>query len=296
VQLKSILSGCVTRSLTGTKELSFFSFALASGDSRFGIAMEDGWGGYAIEPPWAASAMACARYESAQAWVVVACSASGETWEMVPDTGKEKLAKIPGRNLRITKLAKIDDAIWACGMDRRVLRRDINGKWKDLSAPSASEKEGVIGFTALSAVRSGEMVAVGWQGEIWLRKQDIWKKQKTESRANFNAVSVGDDGQIVAVGDRGAIVIGTRGRWQTVDAKIDFDLQGVSHFGDELFVCSDDAIFKLEDGDLVKETRFAKRDRPRTCLNLLRGTLSLYCQGEADIFRYAANRWTRVST
>lgn len=249
---------------------------------------------YDANPPWPAVGMAYARYPNTDQMIIVAIGQTGDVWEVILDTAAQRLTKIPGDRLGLTKLANIDNAIWACGMGRTVLRREKDGTWIDVSAPAPSVDEGVIGFTALSAIAPNEMVTVGWQGEIWIRSNDVWKRQETKTKANFNAVSVGPDGTIVAVGDNGAIVVGRNGTWSMLSVRLDCNLQGVAHFGGELFVCSDERIFRLKKGALVRETRFAGKDRPKTCLNLLRGSLSLYAQGERDIFRFLNQTWTRL--
>ena len=252
------------------------------------------WSAPRQEPQWPAISMACAKYPPAN-WIVVALSQVGDVWELAPETAIERVASIPGDHLGLTKLANIENTVWACGMGRTVLKREGDGNWIDMSAPAASADEGVIGFfTALSGVAPGEMVAVGWQGEIWLRKNNLWEPQQTGTNANFNAVSVGTDGQIVVVGDKGAVVVGTRDQWSPLNIGVNFDLQGVHHFGAELFICSDDKLFRLQDQALVEETRFAGGDKQKTCLNLIRGSLSLYSQGENDIFRFSSGIWARV--
>lgn len=292
----SIYSGCATYSVNATRELVFFAFEPHGrpGSSTFGMLDGSKWSAPRQEPQWPAIAMACARSHPSANWIVVALSQAGDVWEFTPETAVERVTAIPGDYLGLTKLANIENAVWACGMGRTVLKREVDGSWIDMSAPTASVDEGVIGFTALSGVTPGEMVTVGWQGEIWLRKNNLWEAQQTGTNANFNAVSVGADGQIVAVGDKGAIIVGTRNQWLPLNVGVDFDLQGVCHFGAELFICSDDKLFRLEDAALVEETRFAGGDKPKTCLNLVRGSLSLYSQGESDIFRFSSGTWARV--
>lgn len=292
---RSIYSGCATRSDNATKEFAFFAFEPRErpGSSTFGMLDGSKWSAPRQEPHWPAIAMACAKYAPAN-WIAVAISQAGEVWELAPETAVERMTTLPGNYIGLTKLANIENAVWACGMGRTVLKRESNGGWIDLSAPTASVDEGVIGFTALSGVTPGEMVAVGWQGEIWLRRNNVWDPQQSGTNANFNAVSVGPDGEIVAVGDGGSMVVGVRNQWTSLDLGVDFDLQGVSHFGAQLFICSDDKIFLLENSKLVDETRFAGGDRPASCLNLIRGSLSLYSQGENDIFRFSSGVWSRV--
>jgi hypothetical protein len=179
-------------------------------------------------------------------------------------------------------------------MGRIVLRREADGTWTNVSAPDPSLDEGVIGFNAIAGSPAGDVFAVGWGGEIWVRANERWEAQDSGTNTNLNAVSVGADGGVIAVGDVGTVVVGRQNQWSVLDINTDFNLQGVCHFGDEVFVCSDFELFRLENEALIRETRFANGDEPKTCLNLIAGKESVFSQGEKDVFRYAEGVWTRA--
>ncbi|MGC4119988.1 MAG: hypothetical protein QM765_36495 [Myxococcales bacterium] len=96
------------------------------------------------------------------------------------------------------------------------------------------------------------------------------------------------------VGDRGGLVCGKPGQWRAVDAKVDFDLLGVAHFGEETFVCSPREILRLVGGRLEPETRFAARRAPTSCRSFIVGRDSLFCRGERALFRFDGERWASV--
>jgi hypothetical protein len=286
--------------LTGTvfsKKKEYSVFAVESADrpgrSSFSAYFDDTWSGFDIAPDWPAIGMAWTRIQSGSEVLVVATSSEGHLWELEAGSGEEKESVIPGDHTGITKLATIGELIWACGMGRLVLRREANGTWSNVSAPEPSLEDGVIGFNGIAGVGE-EVTAVGWAGEIWTRVKDRWEAQDSGTNTNLNAVSVGADGGVVAVGDHGTVVVGRRNEWSVLEINIDFNFQGVCHFGDEVFVCSDFDLYRLEKGRLTKETRFPKDDEQESCMNLIVGKESVFSQGEKDVFRFQKGLWTRA--
>jgi hypothetical protein len=292
MKMNAILTGCV---LFKNREVALFGFEPNGrpGESAFAVLLGSSWHGFTVEPKWPAIGMAWAKYPTHDDWLIVASSSEGHLWELTPGIKAEHESRIPGDYEGLTKLATVGEALWACGMGRLVLRRESDGTWINLSAPDPPLEEGVIGFNAIAG-SSTEVTAVGWRGEIWMRVNDRWEVQDSGTNTNLNAVSVGSDGQVIAVGDVGTVVVGQRNQWSVLDINTDFNLQGVCHFGDEVFICSDFELFRLENGALIAETRFASGDEPKTCMNLLAGKESVFSQGEKDIFKYAQGLWTRV--
>ena len=130
---------------------------------------------------------------------------------------------------------------------------------------------------------------MGWTGEIWVRTNERWEAQDTGTNTHLNAVSVVPEGQVVAVGDDGTVIVGrsesmVRPRHQYVD----FNFQGVCHFGRRSVPLPGLRIYRLGEGPIVGETRFANGEEPKTCMNLLPGKESVFSQGEKDIFKYSA--------
>jgi hypothetical protein len=293
MKMKAVVSG--TTYFRKGKDIALFAFEPSGrpGHTVFRLWIDGNWGTYDIEPAWTAVGVANAIYSPTEGPVVVAGDTDGELWEVRAASGEEHAAEIGGDYSELTNLASFDNAIWACGMGRVVLRREAGGTWADLSAPDPAVDLGVIGFAALASAGRGEVVAVGWQGEIWLRHTQ-WDAQESGTKANLNAVSVGADGQIVAVGDRGVIVVGRRNQWSVIKNDDTANLQGVCHFGKQVFIASDFALYRLEQSELVPEDRFADEDEPESCLNLMANEASVFSQGEHDIFRFADGVWKRV--
>ena len=290
--MSAVLTGCA---LFKNRDIALFAFEPygKAGETVFRVLVGTEWRHYKIEPGWASIGMAAAKYPAQPDWIIVAASSEGHLWELTPGGSAEKETRIPGDYDGLTKLAAIDDAVWACGMGRLVLRRNADGTWTNLSAPDPPLEEGVIGFNGIAGTAE-EVTAVGWKGEIWVRTDDRWEAQDSGTNTHLNAVSVSPKGEVVAVGDDGTVVVGRRNRWSVLDINVEFNFQGVCHFGDEVFICSDFDIYRLEKDRLVAETRFAAGEEPRTCMNLLPAKESVFSQGEKDIFKFTEGVWTRV--
>lgn len=288
----SILTGCVAR-----KGRDVGVFAISGADhlcSMFYARLGKDWVRYSVEVDWAAIGMAAHRHAHDPDVLVLAVSAEGEFWAMRPGGPVQATGRIAADLSGLTRVALVGDEIWCCGMGRVVWARDGSGHWRDISAMPVRPDEGVIGFTTLAGLPDGRAMAAGWRGEIWLHDASGWHLEDSGTRANFNAMSADDQGRVVVVGDRGALVEGRPGQWQVCSTDAAFNLQGVCHFGGQVFVCSDFEIFLWEDGQLVPEARFVGEDRPRTCMNLLPGAATLMSQGERDIFVFQDGRWSRV--
>lgn len=289
----AFLSGTVAQK--GSRDVGIFALAPADRlGSLFYARPGADWMRYSVEVDWAAVGMAAHQYAGEKDLVVVALSSEGDFWEMIPGGPQQHTGRILNELSGVTRVARVHDEIWLCGMGRIVWARDVTGHWRDLSAPIGRPEENVVGFTALAGLPDGRAIAAGWRGEIWVRDKAGWHLEDSGSNANFNALSVDEAGHVVVVGDRGALVEGRPGQWHAYGSDPSFNLQGVCHFQGQVFVCSDFEIFLWQSGTLSPETRFGNDDRPTTCLNLLPGSGLVYSQGERDVFCFDGDRWSRV--
>jgi hypothetical protein len=292
MKISAFLCGCVVHK---GRDVGLFAVAPREQPGTvFHALIDRAWHPYKTTVEWPSMGMAGVLYPGAQDWLILGVGAEGQTWELEPASRAQRLGRIAPGLSGVTRASAFGDTLWICGMDRIVWSRDVSGRWSDRSAPSARLEEGVTGFTAIAAAPPGIAVAVGWRGEIWLLGKQGWELQDSGTNANFNAVSTGADGEIVAVADGGVLVAGRRDQWTVVPTGASFNLQGVCHFGGEVFVCSDFEIFRWQGDALVRETRFVDDDRPRTCMNMLPGADSVVSQGERDIFRFVNGVWSRV--
>lgn len=276
------------------RDIGVFAITSDSPGSVFVVHVEPRWIEYPTRVEWPAVGIAGVRYPGADDLLVMAIGAEGHTWALSPGSQREQLGQVPGDLSGITRIVALDEALWICGMGRLVWMRDANGEWQDRSAPASPPGDGVIGFTAMASDRRGRIAAVGWRGEIWVRENEQWAAQERLTERTLNAISASPSGTFVAVGDAGTLITGAAGAWTAHTTRLHADLQGVCHFQDEVFVCSDHSLYRWTGTELVPETRFADDDGPSTCLNLAAGQSSVMSQGEADVFRFVDGEWTRI--
>lgn len=288
----AFLSACVAQKGRDVPVFSVASSPQNDGTTFFAKPGAE-WIRYSVEVDWNAIAMASIQYPGTADILVFAFGTQGQYWELEPGRSAQRTGLLPTDISDVTNATTALDAVWICGMDRIVWRRDSVGTWHDHSAPSGIDGEGVVGFTALAQSSPKSLVAVGWRGEIWWFDGYEWERQDSGCNANLNSVATSPTGEVIAVGDRGAIVQGTSGRWQAFSTPAAFNLQDVCVFDGEVFVCSDFEIFLWRDGELMLDDRFATLERPGSCMKLKAGKHSLFSIGEGDIFRFHQGRWSK---
>jgi hypothetical protein len=294
MKIEAILNGCVVQK---GRDVVLIATQPAAGAmcTNFHVLLGETWFNYSSEPSWAACAMAGVRYAGADDLVIVAASPDGHLWEMNPGTRDERLSRMSPEFAGLTALAAIGNAIWACGMGRKVWRREIAGTWVDRSVPPGSPEQGVVGFNAIAGLTDEALLAVGWQGEIWSMLNGVWTREDSGTDANLNAVSIGRDGTAMVAGDRGSLIAGRAGHWTPMSTGTTSDLKGVCHFGDEIFVCTDFEILRWQDNRLIPETRVAGDERPKPCMNFLVGGEGVYAQGEQNLYCFGPEgAWKRI--
>lgn len=261
----------------------------------FCVYYQNNWYSYQTTPDWSVIAMTAAKYQSDTGWVVLAVSASGRVWELRPNDKSEAVLRLEARHT-LTNLATVDGVIYACGMGRVMMRREVSGYWSDISAPQPSLDEGVIGFTAAAGLHENLLYAVGWRGEIWTRTIKGWEREDTPSNANLNSLAIDADGTVYVVGDKGVMLKGRHGYWESIETNINSNLMDVCIHDGRVYVCTDFEIFHLSESGLEPEFNDDEGDGPDTCLKLASaGAGGLYSVGPYDVFRLLDGAWSRVA-
>ena len=297
-QGSSCLSGCAPFS-----DFIFFSkmndemAAAGTVNSSFFVMDKDEWIKYDESVPWPALDMETLKLGDAGR-IVTAIGPQGEYWELDDDSLTERIGVIsedaPAPTMRA--LARIDDAIYACGMGRRVYRRLAPGQWR-AAGPNAPLPEGfiVVGFEAMCGFSEKEIYAVGWLGEVWRFDQTTWSQIDSPVSATLHAVTCASDGNAYAVGASGVMLRGRGDVWNVVDTGRTENLMDVAEYDNTIYVATNFRILKLQGDALVEETDFAHpNDRPASCLHLLAGEDGLISMGPGDLFRRAAGSWERL--
>ncbi len=292
--------------LSGAGSAGYFFFAaeldeVAKDDtpnSTFFVYDEDededgGFGKFDESVGWPAVSLATIKRPGEQR-LVVAVSANGDCWELNPATGDERCGVIDGRfNLR--RLVVVDHQIYACGMNRVVLKRDGFARWSSLGPGPDAADSAVVGFEDIGGFSEAEMYAVGWGGEIWWRDSGQWRRADSPTHANLTALTCAADGSVYVVGHDGVMLRGRRDQWQLIETTRRDDLRDVAVLDGQVFVVTDSAILRLAGGGLVPEADFADgSDLPVTCLHLLEAEDGLVSLGQKDVFVRRDGAWRRL--
>ncbi|MCY1018742.1 hypothetical protein [Pyxidicoccus sp. MSG2] len=243
------IGGCVVGAGDGPLLVAAEDLHLAAAgkpQSVFSLYLDGQWHPLETRLDWTTFSMTAARTPGESTWSVLALGEGGPVCELRPSAegSTASVSSIPG-HIGMTHLATIDNVIYACGLGREVLRREVDGRWTDLSAPAPGVDDGVVHFTGLAGRSANEIYAVGWKGEIWVRTGEGWSREDSPTRAQLGAVTLTEEGLVYIVGQEGTLVRGRRGRWEALDTGLHEDLRDVCVHAGEVFVSTDSRVFKL---------------------------------------------------
>jgi hypothetical protein len=249
-----------------------------------------------IKPSVAWTAIGMASFvDSSMGQVVFAVSPYGKVLQLATSSEQLSVVEIPNPGASLRTARTIAETAWVVGMGRRAFKRSTDGLWtEDSPTPRSDDGTTIIGFEDIDGFGSDDIYAVGWKGEIWHRSTGRWRQIDSPTSRNLNAVCCASDGSVYAVGQKGTLLVGRGDSWATVDAKLKRNLLDVTEFDGVVLVCTDHAILKLQNDQLVPEDRFADDRRPATCLHLVRTTGGVYAVGPKDVFRLQGDVWRQV--
>lgn len=243
---------------------------------------------------WPAISMATVKPSGGKR-VVVAIGPNGDFWELFPASTDEVLGRVAQGQFNLRKLATVDDEVYACGMNRIVLKRNGTGQWSSFGPGPDAADPAVVGFEAIGGYSSDELYTVGWGGEIWWYDSGRWRRADSPTNANLTALTCAPDGKVYGVGHDGVLVTGRRDQWQLVETTRRDNLRSVAQLHGRIHVATDFAIYELTGAGLVPATDFADPDdRPSTCLHLLEAADGLVSLGQKDVFVKRDGPWQRL--
>jgi len=243
---------------------------------------------------WPAIAMATSKPAGAER-IVVAIGPNGDYWEMAPLSTDEVVGKIDDFSGNLRALGVVDGDIYACGMNRVVLRREGTGRWQSLGPGPRADDPDVVGFEDIGGFGKDEMYAVGWGGEIWWCASGVWRRVDSPTSTNLRALCCAPDGFVYVVGHAGTMLRGRRDQWAVIETERSENLMDVAWHDGVVYVVTNFRILKLVNGALVNDADFADAaDLPATCLNLLQPPDGLISLGQKDVFRRSSGPWHRL--
>jgi hypothetical protein len=239
---------------------------------------------YDVSVGWPAIAMATSKPPGAGR-LVVALGPNGNYWELEPAPPLERAGQIADFQGNLRNVAVIDDVFYACGMGRRVLRRESPGVWRDIGPGTFAVDPDIIGFEDISGYGANEIYAVGWGGEIWWCDAGQWKRIDSPTSVILRAVCCAEDA-VYAVGQGGTMVRGRYESWDVLATGRQENLMDIAVYRGEVRVCTNFRLLRWMDGELVNDMDFVEpTDQPATCLNLLCSADGLISLGEKDVFQ-----------
>lgn len=186
----------------------------------------------------------------------------------------------------------VDGLAIACGMKRQVFRREGINDWVAMHAPAPADGENA-GFEAIAGFAANEIYAVGWNGEIWERRDEQWLSHASPTNLILTGVCCAGDGSVYVCGQHGTLLRGRHDGWEAIDLE-DFtdDFWDICWFNDTLYLATSTMLFTFSDEGLVPVLFGA--DRPATCYRLTHAEGVLWSVGSDDVFSFDGAQWTRI--
>jgi hypothetical protein len=199
----------------------------------------------------------------------------------------------------------IQDTLFACGLDRRVHRREGPEAWTALPAVldlgEEPEPDIVFGFESIDGHAADDVYAVGWHGEIWHFDGTAWTQQDSPTTTVLTRVLCAPDGHVYACGLGGVLVRGRRGgTWERVGqgaAAADEDLWDLAWFQDTVWASSRSGLHTLQGADL-QPVVFDDSDAhwvPRSFHRLDARHGLLWSTSEREVMQFDGTRWSRIT-
>jgi photosystem II stability/assembly factor-like uncharacterized protein len=266
----------------------------------FGVYADGQWHEYATRPDWTALGMTAVRPPDGGPWRVLVLGPGGQLCELSPPPERKltPLPSIPG-HIGMTWLTTADGAVYAGGMGRELLRRELDGSWTDLSAPRKGPEEDLVHFGGLAASTSGELYAVGDRGEIWVRTDAGWRREDSPTREQLGGISPAGDGRVYILGAEGTLLHGRRSAWKVVDLGMREDWRALCEHQGALFLSTDSQVFQRTDGGRLVALEYDGDEEleDTACRVLLSvGDLGLCSIKSGGVFRWRADGgWDRLA-
>lgn len=219
----------------------------------------------------------------------LAAGEEGQIWTYF--NGQEGYEHIEGCSL-LRNLSIVDGEAYGCGMNRQVFRRNGEGMWIAMHAPSPESGE-TLGFEALDGYSHTDIYAAGWEGEIWNFDGNKWKSCDSPTNLILTGIHCAPDKHVYACGQEGSLLRGNSSVWKDIsDENVRDDFWDVISFNNSIYVASKTAIYELKNGSL--EMVMPTSDRVRTAGRFTTREGFLWSIGDKDVFFFDGSVWTRA--
>jgi hypothetical protein len=161
----------------------------------------------------------------------------------------------PRRRGDIRDLRVIGGRVYAAGMSRQVYRREASGQWsrQDGGVVTPKGTMGVSGFNAIDGLEETDIYAVGFNGEIWRRTNQIWSQIESPSNLVLHRVCFVRPDLIYACGQQGVLLRGNGNAWAAIqhDTTRD-DFWGMEWYRNRLYLACDSGLYVLSDSGTLE--------------------------------------------
>jgi len=177
-----------------------------------------------------------------------------------------------GHLLYINELKVIDDVVYACGGDRKVLRREAYEKWTDLTLTKEhpqlrKDDEDVFSFNSLDGFNGNDLYACGSGGDFWHYDGKTWTKIKMPS-IELNKVVCAKDGNVYVAARDGKVFKGRKAHgknkehWKLIegDAKglVGNPFEGATYYKGKLYLSTSYGLYEMGEDEKIKAVDFGK--------------------------------------
>ncbi len=177
---------------------------------------------------------------------VMAGNAQGAWEEHVDDTDDG-----PRRRGDIRTVTTVGQEVYAAGMGRQLYRREGKGRWvradEGLVQPRGTLQ--VSGLNAIDGTGNGDLVGVGFLGEIWERRQGAWSPMDSPTNLILHDVKILGPRLTVACGQEGTLLAYQDTAWEPLEQQAtEADIWSLDRFGDQVFFGAEDGLYVTRGG------------------------------------------------
>jgi len=170
--------------------------------------------------------------------------------------------KVVGHRTILRDVRVIGRATYAVGMGRQVYRRSGPAKWTPISEEARPTTRGkVTGFNGIAGWDEENLIAVGYDGEIWRRRHGEWSQIESPTDLLLNLVEVVSPELAFACGLNGTLLRMRGETWQKIEhgREETESLIAMAYFRDRLYLSDGETLLRLEADDTLSTVDIGER-------------------------------------
>lgn len=185
---------------------------------------------------------------------VSAADLKGPWEEQVDPSDEGPRLRGPLRDLRV-----IAGEIYCAGMGRQVYQRLGRNNWQHIDAGMVAPLgviSGVSGFNSIDGVDADLLIAAGFNGEIWCRRQSRWTQMASPTNVVLHWIRVLGAGRAFCSGQKGVLLEWDGNLWRVVDlGGLDENIWCIEWFRDHLYLATDTRLLRLTPAYKLEEVK-----------------------------------------